>query len=160
MFLIFAVSSALAQDYQSPNSLVGVGAGTPSIVSLRGEAWFAEEASFEVGLGLPSDFELSNMNADAALRWRPDIACIGCGGRILATFGLGVGSVFGPSDGFGGPWAFAVGPDLIGTGIYWLTPQLGAQLSLRGGFGPAWVGTNFDDVGTAGWFMGSAGLAF
>lgn len=160
MFLILAVSSALGQDYQSPNSVVGVGAGTPSLLSVRGEAWFAEEATFELGIGVPQGFDVASPTADVALRWRPDIACINCGGRVLANFGIGAGSVFGPQDGFGGPWAFAVGPDVAGTGVYWLSSQLGLQVSLRGGFGPAWVGTDFDAIDTAGWFMGSAGLAF
>jgi hypothetical protein len=160
MMLILAASAAFGQSYQSPNSMVGVSVGTPSLVSLRGEAWVAREASFELGVGAPQDFDFEQLDLDVAIRWRPSIACINCGGRVLGTFGLGVGSVMGPEAGFDGPWAFAVGPDLVGSGVYWLSSQIGVQLSLRGGYGAAWTGTDFDQVGGAGWFFGTLGLAF
>src|SRR5687767_13848408 len=92
MLLPLFAAAALAQGYRSPNSTVGVSVGTPWLVSLRGEAWVGDEASFEVGVGTLGAVD-QQIGLDWAIRWRPDFACFGCDGRVLATLGVGVGGL-------------------------------------------------------------------
>src|SRR5205085_678083 len=128
------------QNYQSPNATVGVSVGTPWLVSVRGESWFADEASFEIGVGSFGAAD-SLIGLDYAIRWRPDFACFGCETRVLGTFGLGLGGTITSDidlDGgsaFDDPWGWAVGPDLAGTFTYWLSPTIGLTLTGRGGGG-------------------------
>ena len=163
MLALVAALSAHAQNYQSPNSTVGVSAGTPWLLSLRGEAWFANEASFEIGVGSLGAVD-QRLGFDYALRWRPDFACLGCETRALATFGLGVGGTIASTLAFDGavddPWGWAVGPDLAVTGTYWLSPTIGLMLSGRGGVGAAWLGSEFDAIEPGFWAFGTGGLAF
>jgi len=165
MVTLLAAGAAYAQGYQSPNSTVGVGVGTPWLASVRGAAWVGDEVSFDLGVGTLGLVD-QNLGFDTAAHWRPDFACFGCEGRVLATVGLGVGGIVtsdidlsgGPA--FDDPWAFAVGPDLVATGTYWLTPTIGLMASGRVGIGAAWVGDDFSEIGAGTWAFLTAGLAF
>lgn len=165
MLALVASLSAYAQNYQSPNSTVGVSVGTPWLVSVRGEAWFADEASFELGVGALGRAE-SQVGLDWALRWRPDFACLGCESRALVTFGLGVGGTvqsdlsFDGGAAFDDPWGFAVGPDLAATFAWWLSPTMGLTLGARGGVGAAWAGSDLDVIEPGSWAFLTGGLAF
>lgn len=158
-------AAAVAQGYQAPNSTLGVGVGVPWLASVRGEAWVGDEASFEVGVGTLGLVE-ENLGLDTAVRWRPDFACFGCDGRVLATLGAGVGAIvttdidLSGGKAFDDPWAFAVGPDVAATGTYWFTPTIGFAVTGRGGIGASWVGDGFTDLGAAYWAHLTAGLAF
>lgn len=156
MITLLLAPAALA--YQPPNSTLGASLGYPSLVGGRGEAWLADELSAEIGAGTlgaadPFGFDLT-------FRWRPDILCLACDKRALVTFGIGVGSTIIPPVGFEGPWAFAVGPDLAATAVYWLSPSLGLSLSAHGGVGPGWVGDALDEITVTPWGFGSFGLGF
>lgn len=171
MFLLLLASGAAAAPaYNTPNSLLGVSGGTPTVVSVRGEAWMSEAASFEVGGGVTAgmldawlDGTEGNGDApifDAALRWRPRFLCVGCGERVLGTFGLGVGSVVRPDPELLGPWTWAAGPDVVATMVIWSTPTFGWHVSARGGGGAQFLGNNFRDPSPAFWAFGSVGMAF
>lgn len=172
MVLHFLGSAALAAppSYSTPNSLIGVSGGTPAVLSVRGEAWMAEGASFEIGGGVP----LRTVNAwldneslgpepvifDAALRWRPRFLCVGCGRRVLGTFGLGLGAVVTPDVELLGPWTWALGPDAVATVVAWSTPTVGWHASLRLGGGAEWQGQELRSPRPAFWGMGTLGMAF
>ena len=158
--LVLAAGAApAAGGFQAPNSILAVGVGTPSLLSVRGEAWLGDEVEGELGVGVDG-FDDPAFGADYAVRWRPDFTCFGCGGRVLVTLGLGLGGTVGPPPGFEGPWAFAAGPDLAGNLVAWVGPTVGLELGLRGGVGPGWVGTAFDRVAVRQWAIVSAGVAF
>lgn len=150
---------AESPGYQSPNSIVGVSAGTPLTLSLRGEAWMADEIEGELGVGFRNLDDL-DLGFDYAVRWRPDIGCIGCGGRVLLSLGVGPGGLVLPPPGFDGAWSFAVGGDLGANLVFWMSPTVGLDLSVRGGGGAAWTGTDLGDLSGTGWVMGTVGLAF
>lgn len=161
--LLFAATlstgSARAQGYQTPNSTIGPSVGLPWLIGGRGEAWFADELSVELGAGTLGQVG-DGFGMDAALRWRPDALCFGCEARTLLTLGVGVGSTIEPAPGFDGPWQFAVGPDLVATFIYWFGPTYGLAISARGGAGAGWEGTAIDEPSFAPWAFGTVGLAF
>jgi len=159
MLLACLVAAAAAQDFKPPNSTLGVGVGMPTLLSLQGEAWFAHQASFVLGVGLPRDLALNEPTFNWALRWRPEFACVACDERLSATFGVGLGGLIDPVFPRA-PWGFAVGPDLAGTGVYWFTPNLGIQATAHVGLGPGWAGTNLSEGNLSGWAFLSAGLAF
>lgn len=152
-------SVAMAQGYQRPNSLVGPSVGSPWLVGGRGEAWYADELTAEIGAGALGAIG-DGLGVDMALRWRPDGLCFGCESRTLLTIGVGVGGIIEPVLTFDGPWSFAAGPDLALTGVYWLSPTYGLALSLRGGAGYGWTGTAFDDYTIVPWGFATIGLAF
>src|SRR5688500_4087670 len=143
--LLLLVSTAFGQGYQPPNSTVGAGIGLPWLVSVRGEAWFADEGSFQLGVGTLGQIE-QRLGLDWALRWRPDFACVGCDGRVLGTFGAGVGGTVASDidlaggSAFDDAWGFAAGPDLAGTFTYWMTNTAGLMATGNGGVGAAWAG--------------------
>jgi len=149
--------------YQVPNTVVGLSFGTVGtpVLGVRGEAWFADEGSFELGANalLASDVD-DVLVADWAIRWRPDFACLNCGEQVLVTFGLGLGGLVAPDLELDGPWSFAVGPDLVATGVVWFSTNVGFQLSGRFGIGPGWEGDNFDEIEATPWAFLSLGLAF
>jgi len=149
--------SASAQDFQSPNSLLWASVGSPWLVGARGEAWFADQASFEVGGGgLGPD---ASLGFDWAIRWRPDPLCINCGERDLVTIGLGPGGwVIPPID--DDQWGLSVGGDLGVNYVHWLSPTLGLTVSGRGGVGAGWVDLDVSDASLAWWAFGGAGVAF
>ncbi len=159
--VLWLAGAALAEEggWQAPNSVVGVAVGTPTTWSVRGQAWFADEGEGELGVGV-ADLDDPNVAFDWAVRWRPDFACIGCGERVLVTIGLGAGGLVTPPPGWEGPWAFAVGPDLGANGVFWMSNKVGLELGGRVGFGPGWVGTDFDTAAVEPWAFLSLGLAF
>ena len=165
MLLLLAAAAQAQQGYQSPNSTLGVGVGTPWLVSVRGEAWVGDEASFEVGVGALGAVD-PDLGLDWAVRWRPDFGCFGCSGRVLVTLGAGVGGLVTSDlslDGgsaFDEPWGFAVGPDLAATFTYWFTPTMGFMLSGRAGIGGAWVGDDLSVIEPTPWAFLTAGLSF
>ena len=165
LLLLVGSLSALAQNYQAPNATLGVGVGTPWLVSVRGESWFADEAAFELGVGTLGSVD-QQIGFDWAIRWRPDFACFGCETRVLGTFGIGAGGIITSDialDGgkaFDDPWGWAVGPDLAGTFTYWMSPTLGLMLTGRGGVGAAWSGTDLDVLEVGYWAFLTGGLAF
>jgi len=148
---------AFAEDFQPPNSLVWAAAGTPWLVSGRGEAWLADQASVELGVGGlgPDDV----LGFDWAIRWRPDPLCIRCGERDLVTLGIGPGGLVVPSFD-GGAWSTAVGGDLGVNYVHWLSPTLGLTISGRAGVGASFVDLDFSAVEPAFWAFGGAGVAF
>jgi hypothetical protein len=150
-----------APGWRYPSSVVGISAGSPSLLSVRGEQWLADDIEAEVGAGLRA-LEVEPVSAafDWALRWRPDVACLGCGGRALVSFGVGPGGTVVPGPGFEGPIAFAVGGDVGANLVIWLNPNLGLNLSGRGGGGVGWTGSAVGDLAGAGWGMGTVGFAF
>ncbi|MCB9673381.1 MAG: hypothetical protein H6734_28215 [Alphaproteobacteria bacterium] len=159
MWLWLAVPAFAEEVWKDPNALVGVSVGTPNLVSVRGAMWIGDEAEVEAGVGLPDPADPFPA-ADLAFRWRPDFACIGCGGRVLGTFGVGVGGLVTPPPDFDGPWAFAVGPDLAANLVWWASNKWGLQVGGRVGFGPAWVGTDFDAIEVKPWAFLTLGAAF
>jgi hypothetical protein len=148
-----------APEFQPPNSIIGVSVGYPWLIGGRGEAWFADEGSVELGAGTAGDVG-DTLGTDWAVRWRPDFACLNCGEQILVTFGLGLGGLVVPDLQLDGPWEFAVGPDLVATGVLWFSTTVGFQLSGRVGIGPGWVGDEFDAIEAKPWAFLTAGLAF
>ena len=156
---MWLLTMGVALAYEPPNSTLGVSVGTPWLVGGRGEAWFADELSAELGGGTLGDVG-TGFGLDTAVRWRPDVLCLGCEYRVSVTFGVGIAGLVEPAPGFDGPWAFAVGPDLIGTFVYWFSPTYGLALSARGGAGPGWVGDDFDAITLRPWAFGTVGLAF
>jgi hypothetical protein len=155
--LLAIASVALAFD--PPNSTVSVSAGLGGealALGVRGEAWLGDELSGELGVTTDPDFAI--FGADLALRWRPDIVCIACDRRALGTFGIGVGGFLTPDLQLEDPWQWAVGPDAIATFVYWFDTAHGLTVSVRGGGGPKFNGTEMD--GAAGWGIGSVGFAF
>ncbi|MBX2799560.1 MAG: hypothetical protein KTR31_17925 [Myxococcales bacterium] len=167
--LTLLTSLAAAQNFQSPNSTIAVSGGSPSALSLRGEAWLGASTSGEIGVGLPAD-QLTNLFGDEsgavapifdwALRWRPKPLCFGCGQRALISLGVGLGGTVTPDLELVGPWTYSAGLDLAGTGVYWFSPTFGLQATLRAGGGPQWVGPNLDEPEPAVWLFGGVGLAF
>ena len=170
MFLPVLSTVALAQNFQAPNSTLGVSGGSPVLMSVRGEAWITRQVSTELGVGLsvPGAERLFGVQGaepaapvfDAALRWRPPVLCLGCGERVLGTVGIGVGSVVAPAVDLADPWTWALGADLCATAVYWFTPTSGIHATLRGGAGPEWVGSNLGDPGFGWWAFGTLGFAF
>jgi hypothetical protein len=158
------VGTALAQqpddvDYTPPNTTVHAAVGTPLTLSLQGEQWFADQASFQVGLGTRAVDGGFDLGGSWAARWRPDFACFNCGGRVLATLGIGPGGLV-AADLEGGPWGFVVGGDLDATGVYWFSSYVGFTLSVHGGVGAGWSGSDFSALEPGYWLFGGAGLAF
>jgi hypothetical protein len=152
---------AAAPAFRRPSSVLAVTAGSPVLVGVRAEQWLTDDVEGELGAGLQStDTDPLALAFDWAIRWRPDFACLGCGGRALVTFGLGPGGTVVPPAGFDGPWAFAVGADLGANLVVWVSPNMALQLGARGGGGAAWTGTEFGALGGAGWGAGSLGVAF
>lgn len=154
-----AQSARSGTGYQPPNSTLGASVGTPWLVGGRGEAWFADELSAEIGAGTFGAVE-DGFGLDLAVRWRPDGLCLGCDRRALVTIGLGLGGTIEPAPGFDGPWQFAAGPDLAVTFVYWFGPTYGLAISARGGGGPGWTGDRFDELTPTPWAFGTLGLAF
>ena len=76
------------------------------LIGGRGEAWFADELSAELGAGTLGEVG-DGFGVDTAVRWRPDILCIGCEYRVAVSFGVGIGGTITPDPQFDGPWAFA-----------------------------------------------------
>lgn len=152
-----ALASPPAAGWHRPNTLLGVG-GSPWGLSVRGETWLATEITGELGVGL-RDFDPEQPVGDWALRWRPRFACFGCGERLLATLGVGVGGTILP-DLSGGPWGLGLGPDLVATGIWWASPGTGLQVSARAGFGPVITTDRFEVDVVEPWFALSGGVAF
>jgi hypothetical protein len=159
---VLLVWSTAAFAFQPPNTWFGVTAGaSPAgvVFGARGEAWLYDEVSVE--LGAATDADLDALHADLAFRWRPDGLCFGCDGRTQVTFGVGLAGFTTPDLQLDGPWAWAVGPDLVGTFVQWLGPAQGLTVSLRGGGGAAAVGDPRDSaLEPTGWVFGSVGLAF
>ena len=149
----------LASAYEPPNSTLGVSVGTPWLIGGRGEAWFADELSAELGAGTLGEVG-NGFGLDTAVRWRPDILCFGCEFRLQLTFGIGIGALVVPDLELDGPWAFAVGPDLAGTFVYWFGPTYGLAISARAGMGAGWVGDDFSELTPKPWAWGTIGLAF
>lgn len=156
MILLLCLPTARA--YQPPNSTLSASIGYPALLSGRGEAWLADELSVEIGAGALG--EVDPFGFDTSIRWRPDLLCFACGQRALVTLGFGAGGVINPPVGFDGPWAFAAGPDVAVTAIYWFSPVVGLSLSAHGGVGPGFVGDDFGDVSVEPWGFGGLGLAF
>lgn len=159
MVLIFASTAFAQQGYPSPNSTLGVSVGTPWLLGGRAEAWFADEASFEAGAGTLGAIG-DGLGVDWAIRWRPDFVCIACDQRVQGSFGVGVGGLVTPDFTFDGPWAFAVGPDLVGTFVFWIDTKIGLQASGRAGVGAGWVGDDFSEVAAEPWLFLTVGMAF
>lgn len=154
---LFGAMPAMAQDFQAPNTLLWGAVGTPWTASVRGEAWLADQASGELGVGMLG--EAAPVGFDWAIRWRPDFACILCGQRDMITLGLGPGGlVSAPID--DDVWALSVGGDLAGNFVHWFSPTLGLTISGRIGVGAGFV--DFDPSGSEldVWMFGGAGLAF
>jgi len=149
--------SASAQDFQAPNSLLWGAVGTPWLVSGRGEAWMADQVSFELGAGgLGPD---ASLGFDWAIRWRPDPLCINCGERDLVTIGIGPGGlVVPPLD--QDNWGLAAGGDLGVNYVHWMSPTLGLTVSGRAGLGAQWPDLDFGDAELGFWAFGGAGVAF
>lgn len=160
MFLFLTSLCAHAQNYQAPNSIIGVGVGYPTLVTARGEAWIGDQVSTEIGVTWPTTLPIQSLTIDTALRWRPDALCIGCGGRGLLGFGLGVGGYVVPDLTLTDAWGFAAGGDLASTAVFWFTPTFGAQASARVGAGPGWVGDASAGLAPTVWTHGTVGLAF
>jgi hypothetical protein len=154
-----AQAAPQGSGFQSPNSILAVSVGSPTLLSIRGSAWLGDEIEGELGVGA-DQFDDLVLGFDYALRWRPDFACFGCGERVLVTIGLGIGGTVVPPPGFDGPWAFSAGPDLAANLVGWVSPTVGLQLGVRGGIGPAWVGTEFGEFEVEPWGFVSAGVAF
>lgn len=162
MWLWSLAQTAVAQTdpgYSWPNALVGVTAGTPTTLGLRGEQWLSDDVTGEIGAGVTRFDELA-LAFDWAIRYRPDFACVGCGSKALVTFGAGPGGTVVPPPAFEGPWAYSVGLDLAANGVLWVGPAVGLTIGVRGGGGVGVVGTAFDDLSGTGWVMGTAGVAF
>lgn len=159
--LVALLLAAPAHAWEPPNALVGVGIGAPWGVSVRGEAFLAEQVSGELGVGL-NDFSLDTPMADWALRWRPDLVCFGCDQKLQASLGIGIGGTVrvDPEEGFAGTWSLGVGPDLVASGVYWFSSNAGLQLTGRVGFGPTLLTDGFAVDVVEPWAMISAGLAF
>lgn len=159
--MLLALTS-MAVAHQPPNSVLGVTVGATADGAFglggRGEAWIADEVSVELGMTTDPDF--AGFGADLALRWRPDALCFACDRRVLATFGVGIAGSTVPDVKLASPWPWAVGPDVVGTVVYWLSPTYGLALSLRGGGGPRFVGDALDAAEPAGWGFATLGLAF
>jgi len=155
--LLWVPITASAQDYQAPNTLLWASVGSPWLLGVRGEAWMADQVSFELGGGgLGPD---ATLGFDWAARWRPDPLCINCGNRDLITLGVGPGGwVIPPID--DDAWGLAVGGDLGANYVHWFTPTFGFTLSARGGVGAGWVDLAFDDAELAWWAFGGAGMTF
>ena len=157
MLLLSIAVPALA--WEPPNSTLGVSGGTPWLVGARGEAWFADELSAEVGAGTLGEVG-EGFGVDTAVRWRPDLLCFGCEYRVALSLGVGIGGLVEPDLQLDGPWAFAVGPDLAATFVYWFSPTYGLAVSARGGIGAGWSGDAFDEIAPRPWAFGTIGLAF
>lgn len=154
---LFGAMPAMAQDFQAPNTLLWGAVGTPWTASVRGEAWLADQASGELGVGFAGDAD--PVAFDWAIRWRPDFACILCGKRDMITLGLGPGGLVSAPIATD-QWVVSIGADLGGNFVHWLSPALGLTISGRIGAGPGFV--DFDP-GTSSfgmWAFGGAGLAF
>jgi hypothetical protein len=146
--------------FRRPSSLLGVTAGTPVLLGARGSQWLTDDVEGSLGVGV-SDLEGDlDLAADWAIRWRPDFACLGCGGRALVTLGIGPGGTVTPPAGFDGPWGFAVGADLAADLVVWVSPNLGLHLGVHGGGGAGWTGTELGEAGGTGWGAGTLGVAF
>jgi len=159
MWVVWLCSLAVGQDrLPDPNVVVTAAVGRPAVVSLRAEAWLADQFSAEIGFGLP-DLDLEELAADLTFRFRPDVLCIGCGGRDLVTIGFGVAAV-GTADADFDAWRLALGPDVAVTAVHWFTPQLGVQATLRGGAGPSLVGPDATVEAVDWWTFGGIGLSF
>jgi hypothetical protein len=155
--LLSAAAPAFGQDFQPPNSLVWGAVGTPWLVSGRGEAWLADQASVELGAGgLGPEADLG---FDWAVRWRPDPLCINCGQRDLLTLGIGPGGLVVPSFD-GGSWGLSVGADLGANYVHWLSPTLGLTISGRAGVGAGFLDLDVGNAEADFWAFGGAGLAF
>jgi hypothetical protein len=162
MWLLGLAVPALAQapadvDYTPPNNTVHAAVGTPYLLSVQAEQWFADQVSAQIGVGTDGAFE--SFGADWAIRWRPDFACFNCGERALVTLGVGPGGVI-DANFAGEEWGFVVGGDLDATGVYWFSTSVGFTLSVHGGLGAGWLGTSFDAIEPGYWLFGGAGLAF
>jgi hypothetical protein len=149
---------SVAAAFDSPNSTVGASGGYPWLVGGRAEAWFADELSFELGAGALG--EADPLGVDLTFRWRPDVLCFACGGRALVTLGIGVTGLVRPDFELEDPWAWAVGPDVAATFVYWFNPAYGLMVGAHGGAGPGFVGDAFDDPSVEPWVFGTFGLAF
>lgn len=159
--LATTASAQSTPGFRRPSSVLAVTAGSPVLVGLRAEQWLTDDLEGEIGAGLRStDLDPLPLAFDWALRWRPDFACLGCGGRALVTLGVGPGGTVVPPAGFDGPWAFAVGADLGANLVVWTSPNVALQLGVRGGGGAGWTGTDVGALGGAGWGAGSLGVAF
>lgn len=168
--LLLVVTAAVAAPLHTPNSLLGVSAGTPTLVSVRGEAWMAEAASFEIGGGVPLEtieawldgaaLGSSPITFDAVLRWRPRFLCVACERPLSASFGLGLGTQITPNVELLGPWTWALGPDVVATLVAWSSPTLGWHFSVRAGGGPEWTGNELRQPTPTFWAHGTLGLAF
>ncbi len=169
MWLLCLASLAFGRDrtvgegpvpprWQEPNVIVGVAAGRPGLVSVRGEAWLSSRFSAEVGFGLP-ELDLDELAADVAFRFRPDVFCVGCGGQDLLLVGVGVGAAGSSDRGFE-RWRFALGPDVAVTGVHWFTPELGVHATIRGGFGPSFASPDAGVEAVDWWSFGVVGLSF
>ncbi len=146
-----------AIEYDSPNAMVQATVGVPWLAGLQSENWIANDATLELGLGVDDTFE--TFGGTWALRWRPDLLCFGCGDRVLVTLGVGPGGLV-TADFEGGPWGFVVGGDLAASGVYWIDTTVGVSLTIHGGFGAGWRGTDFSEITPQGWVVGGLGLAF
>ncbi len=170
MLVILATTALAAPSFSMPNSTVGVSVGGPAFMWVRGEAWYARDLSVEVGGGVPlatleSWFSGEGSSGeparfDAAARWRPRSLCFGCGRAAMATLGFGVGTVVTPNVELVGPWRYAVGPDLVGTAVFWFSPTVGLQVTGRIGGGPEWEGSSLGDPTARLWGFGTVGFAF
>lgn len=166
--LVLALSGlAAAADggWQSPNTFVQLGVGTPWPLALHGEAMIGEDFSGELGVGLGGadgafDFGSGfDPGFDFAVRYRPDFACFGCGGRVLVTLAGGVGGIVDPDASFDA-WSGSLGLDLDAALVWWATRSVGLTVGVRGGVGPAVDLGSFRVDGAAGWGWLEAGLAF
>lgn len=143
-------------DFQPPNTLVWASVGQPWVLSVRGEAWLADEITGELGVGGLGDDALG---LDWAIRWRPDALCIGCGGSDLLTIGLGPGGLVAPpverDD-----WGVVLGGDLGVAYVHWLSKKTGLTVAGRGGAGAAFVDADIGNSELGWWAFGGVGLAF
>jgi len=157
--IAFTSSAAHAQkadDFPSPNTLLWGSVGQPWLASVRGEAWFSDEATGELGVG---GFGDDTLGLDWAIRWRPDVLCFGCGGADLLTIGIGPGGLVAPpvdrDD-----WGITAGGDLGLAYVHWLSKKTGLTVAARGGAGAAFTDLNVDQAGFGWWAFGGVGLAF
>ncbi|MEQ1507821.1 MAG: hypothetical protein ABMB14_36670 [Myxococcota bacterium] len=161
--VLWLTGAAFAQGYQPPNSTIGPAVGYPWLIGGRGEAWFGDEITGELGAGtgsLTDGADGDGLGVDLTFRWRPDALCFGCESRVQASFGVGLTGLVTPDLALDGPWGVTVGPDLAMTALYWFSPTYGIALTIHGGAGAGWLGDDFDAVEVRPWGFATVGLAF
>ena len=163
--LASAAEPASNAGWQAPNTFVQLGVGAPWPIALHGEAMLSEDFSGELGIGLAGQEGATDFGSgfdpgfDYAIRYRPDFACFGCGGRVLVTLAAGIGGLVDPDADFSA-WNGSIGLDVDAAFVWWASRSVGVTAGLRAGVGPAIDLRTLAVDGAAGWGWLEAGLAF